>query len=413
MVTRDCRAFMRERKKACYDQAMHFEVNMPLVTRLHMCATVLLLAASLAALPAFAAEDAREAEWRLCAGGPAIALEQTIQGCSAIISAGDEVAANAAIAYSNRGNAFKSKGDLTSALSDYAQAVTLNPNDAVAYYNRANAYLALNNLPLALTDFDAAIKLSPVYADAYLNRGATHATMGSRALAIADYDAAIRIAPGNPQAYMNRGVTHLQMRQFDLALADFQKASALAPEFVDPVYGSGIVYQLTGQSDAAIAAFDRVIALTPQRADAFNARAVVYENKGDLMRAIEDYETAIRLDSPGEALYRRNLCWARAVHGQPESALSDCNRALALSPAAPDVLSVRAFVYLLLEQPDAAQNDCGQAMTRTQKLPVCLALRGKAKQAAGDATGGEADFAAVRALDAGIAKVLQAKGLIP
>ena len=43
-----------------------------------------------------------------------------------------------AIAFSNRGNAWRVKGDNDRAIADYNDAIRLNPKDAIAFYNRGN-----------------------------------------------------------------------------------------------------------------------------------------------------------------------------------------------------------------------------------------------------------------------------------
>ena len=55
--------------------------------------------------------------------------------------------------------AFRAKGDLTNARSDFDQAVSLNPNYARAYANRGNLAFAQRDFDGAIADFDQAIKL--------------------------------------------------------------------------------------------------------------------------------------------------------------------------------------------------------------------------------------------------------------
>jgi tetratricopeptide (TPR) repeat protein len=59
--------------------------------------------------------------------------------------------------------------DYTNVLSDYEQAIEINPDLAIAYYNRANLKVKAKDFNGALFDYNRAIKLEPDFADAYYN----------------------------------------------------------------------------------------------------------------------------------------------------------------------------------------------------------------------------------------------------
>ena len=64
-----------------------------------------------------------------------------------------------ALAYYNRGNAFREKGEYDRAIQDYNQALTLKPNLDPAYYNRGIAYARKGEYRQAESDFSKALKL--------------------------------------------------------------------------------------------------------------------------------------------------------------------------------------------------------------------------------------------------------------
>ena len=66
--------------------------------------------------------------------------DQAIQGCDAVI----KLNPNDALAFNNRGFAYKHKGQYDRAIQDYDQAIKLNPNAAAAIDNRANAIAKKN-----------------------------------------------------------------------------------------------------------------------------------------------------------------------------------------------------------------------------------------------------------------------------
>ena len=83
---------------------------------------------------------------------------------------------NKARPYSNRGNAYKAKGNLDQAISDYNKAIEIDSNLAEAYNNRGNAYQTKGNLDQATLDYNKAIEIKPNYADVYSNRGSAYQT---------------------------------------------------------------------------------------------------------------------------------------------------------------------------------------------------------------------------------------------
>jgi tetratricopeptide (TPR) repeat protein len=68
---------------------------------------------------------------------------------------------NYAEAYNNRGNAYYSKGDHERAISDYNEAIMLNPNFAEAYNNRGYVYEKKGDIDKAIADYESALRIDP------------------------------------------------------------------------------------------------------------------------------------------------------------------------------------------------------------------------------------------------------------
>src|SRR5262249_37864389 len=92
--------------------------------------------------------------------------DQSIAACARVISDGSETAANRAMAYKNRGNAYYSKKDYDGAIADYNEAIRIDPSQAltyhvVAYVNRARIYSDKKDYDRAIADYSEAIRLDP------------------------------------------------------------------------------------------------------------------------------------------------------------------------------------------------------------------------------------------------------------
>ena len=106
----------------------------------------------------------------LCNGSDRASLELRINGCTALIDAGQGTPAALAIAYNNRGNAYVAKGDYERAIQDFDRSIKLNPTYAKPVNNRGVAYLKKGEYDLAIKAFDEAIRLNPGYGEAFANR---------------------------------------------------------------------------------------------------------------------------------------------------------------------------------------------------------------------------------------------------
>ena len=67
-------------------------------------------------------------------------------------------------AYVNRGLVKSEFKDYNGAISDYTQAIEINPNDATAYYNRGSVKYNLKDYNGAISDYTKAIEINPNFA---------------------------------------------------------------------------------------------------------------------------------------------------------------------------------------------------------------------------------------------------------
>jgi tetratricopeptide (TPR) repeat protein len=136
-------------------------------------------------------------------------------------------------AYYNLGIAFAGTGNYSQAIIDYNQALKEIPPDnpnynlfsADIYNDRGLAYFELQNLSAAMNDFDQAVSLNADDDRAYFNRGCICGRSGDNLGAMQDFSQVIRLNPSNAQAYLNRGVANYNLGYHQRAIADLQTAS--------------------------------------------------------------------------------------------------------------------------------------------------------------------------------------------
>ncbi len=147
-----------------------------------------------------------------------------IAACTRNIQSGRFTGRNLAIAFTNRGLAYKRKGQWDRAIADYSEAIRLKSDDAQVFNNRGNAYYHKGHLDRAIEDYDDAIRLNPDLAVAFSNRGNVYRKKGRFDRAIEEYDKAIRLKPDDAQVFADRGLAYERKGEPIQALRDFKKA---------------------------------------------------------------------------------------------------------------------------------------------------------------------------------------------
>tara|TARA_B100000767_G_C19741245_1_gene526264 strand:+ start:41 stop:1870 length:1830 start_codon:yes stop_codon:yes gene_type:complete len=103
--------------------------------------------------------------------------------------------------YSKRAIYYYLHDDFNLAISDYSNAVELNPNDPDSYYWRANSKKAIADYKGAIADYTKVIELDPNDSDYYKYRGELKAQLKDYNGAIADITKAIELDPNNAGKY--------------------------------------------------------------------------------------------------------------------------------------------------------------------------------------------------------------------
>jgi len=203
-----------------------------------MPSAAIVLAAALAG-PAAAQQGPQD----LCATGSG---DVAIAACTQAIESGRFRGHELALKFSNRGVEWRLKQDYARAISDYDEAIRLDPDYADAYYNRCVAYNRQRKYDRALPDCSKAIALGPSADDDALNATGQEKLTNDRSMS--DY-------------FAQRGICYHGKHELDRAIADYSEA----------------------------------LRLYPSNVTALSNRARVYEQKGDHARAKADRDAARRL----------------------------------------------------------------------------------------------------------------------
>lgn len=251
--------------------------------------------------------------WDWCNGKNDASPDLIVSGCTAVIQSGREGAKNLAIAFHNRGNAFRVKAEYDRAIADFDQSIKLDPKAYDPYVDRGWTYHQKGDFDRAIESHSEAIKRDRDNERAFIGRGAAWQRKGDYDRAIKDNDEAIRINPKNALAYNIRGNDYRERLDYERALQDYNAALDLDPD--DEVVFANRCYALAlaGRHELALKDCNEAIRLRPLgNWYALGRRGLVYFLMGQNEKAIADYDAAMKINpNISTALYGRGLAKSR------------------------------------------------------------------------------------------------------
>ena len=273
------------------------------------------------------------------------------------------------------------------------------PGNAAELTGRGLAYAAQHEFRHALADLGRACRLEPKNAKCLYRLGKAYWQDKQPAEALRDFSAAIRLQPNDLEA-------HLARAELQVARKHWPNPAAKAAAFTE-----------------VKADLDTVKRLTPPESDVRLTLSGLYGDIGHYTAAIgqirlwrhyHDHDIEMGAARGELGLAWNNLCWRRATQDRDlGGALRDCDRALRYEPKAAAALDSTGLVNLRLGRLDGAIEDYDAALRHNSHMPTSLYGRGLAELQKGEKARGQADLAAARKLDAGIAKRFARMGLAP
>jgi lipoprotein NlpI len=183
------------------------------------------------------------------------------------------------------------KGDLDTAISNFNEAIKIDPKYAPAYESRAYAEALQHKLDVAIVDYSQAIAIDPKYADALYNRGVAKGESGDLDGALADFNATIEANPKYVTAYYNRGHVKYFKGDLDGTISDLNQAIALDANSPYAFYIRGLARLAENDKEGAGSDFEQ--SAVNGFPDAAFWLWIVKTKSGDAGIARSDLETSL------------------------------------------------------------------------------------------------------------------------
>lgn len=132
--------------------------------------------------------------------------------------------------YVTEGMNAEKKGHYHAAILLYTKAINGEMSDesrSIAFVSRALAYLHQKNYDYSISDYTDAMRLDPKNAVYIFGRGIAYYDKGDYEMAIKDYSLVLEFDPNDSAFFYNRGVVYFFQEQFQNATDDFNTVVSL------------------------------------------------------------------------------------------------------------------------------------------------------------------------------------------
>jgi tetratricopeptide (TPR) repeat protein len=254
------------------------------------------------------------------------------------------------VAHNNLGYALGQKEEVDEAITQFQQALQLNPAYAEAHNNLGKALGHKGRVDEAITQYQQTLQVNPAFAEAHNKLGNALLQKGRLDEAISHLQKALEINPDDAEACNNLGMALGQKGRVDEAIAHYQKALEIRPDYVEACNNLGVALGRKARVDEAIACYQKALELNPGYWLAHNNLGSAFLQKGNVGQAIAHFQQSLEI-KPAQPAIQNNLAWL--LGACPEASLRNGAKAVELARQAnaltggdnPTILHTLAAAY--------------------------------------------------------------------
>ena len=167
-------------------------------------------------------------------------------------------------AHYNLGLLMLRQRDFADAQEQFNLALQTNRLDPMIWNGLGLAQASLGQIDEAISNYRQALKLNPNFADAFIDLAAALSAQGKYAEAVEMSETALRLRPNVAETHALLGAALLHLDRADESIFHNRKALELNPDLPVPRSNLGVALLGKGNYDEAIAHFEYVLRLNPQ-----------------------------------------------------------------------------------------------------------------------------------------------------
>ena len=288
-----------------------------------------------------------------------------------------EVAATNPDAHMALAEALARANKMAEAETSLRKVLELRPQTADAHARLSELLFLKGDVDGAIASADAALKLTKDLPQLYSVRGRAHVAKGNEDQGISDLQHAVTVKPDDAAAHLALGQIYQRRKQFDPAINHYKIAAAHERQTGDA--SLGLADTLVAKRDFAAARepVQKAASGLPQSGRAQYLLGMVHERQKEFDAAVKAFERAAALDPKLAAAHHGAGRVLREHMKDPARAAPHLEKAAALEPNDPSVLSEYGVALFELKQPDRALEMLQKAAASADfKSPMGLTVLG-------------------------------------
>ena len=206
-----------------------------------------------------------------------------------------EIEPDYADAHCNLGAALTQVGRVQEAREHLEESQRLAPDSASTHASLGLALEQMGDVQQAMEQFEAALRIRPDFAETHVNLGNVLLKQGRVQEAVAHYEEALRIKPDYVEAHMNLGNGLLTQRKLPEAIAQYEEALRIKPDYPQALDNLGIALAQAGRVPEAMKHWEEALRLKPDDVNAHYNLGNALQGQGRVPEAIEQFEQVLKL----------------------------------------------------------------------------------------------------------------------
>ena len=204
----------------------------------------------------------------------------------------------------NRGFAHYQLGNADEALSDFREAVKLNPLEPGFLNNLSVLYMEIGDYDKAINNFHSIrdkntdISVLNNQGVIYYNRNRQNGFYTSQSKeeeAFEHFERALKKEPTHPYLLNNKGVLHFNLSQYQKAIEYFELAVNADNYYIDALYNRAITWMQLKKYAEARKDLDALLDINPKHVEAYRARSECHKRLNQFQLANRDYKKVLEL----------------------------------------------------------------------------------------------------------------------